>query len=123
MKRKESTGKRAPKSRQPARTEPARTGAARTEGAKTEGAEKKRVEFSYHAPEAHEVSLAGTFNDWSSRTMRKDEEGTWRAGIVLPPGTYQYRFVVDGEWRDDPGCPERAPNDMGGENCVVNVQS
>lgn len=114
MKRKESTGKPAPKSRQPVRTEAARTGSA----------EKKRVEFSYHAPEAHEVSLAGTFNDWSSRTtMRKDEEGTWRAGIVLPPGTYQYRFVVDGEWRDDPGCPERAPNDMGGENCVVNVQS
>jgi len=37
------------------------------------------------------------------------------------PGRYEYRFVVDGQWRDDPACTERVPNGFGSENCVLRV--
>jgi 1,4-alpha-glucan branching enzyme len=86
-------------------------------------AAKKRVEFKFHAPDAHDVSVAGTFNDWSGRRMNKDDQGNWKALMILSPGTYQYRFIVDGEWRDDPTCPDKTSNDHGGENCVVRVQA
>ncbi|MGD0229029.1 MAG: glycogen-binding domain-containing protein [Syntrophorhabdales bacterium] len=84
---------------------------------------RKRIEFTLHAPEAHNVFVAGTFNDWNptDRLMTRNAEGIWKARIIVPPGVHQYRFVVDGEWRDDPGCPDRIPNDHGGQNCVITV--
>lgn len=36
----------------------------------------------------------------------------------LPAGRYQYRFLVDGEWRDDPECMVRLPNPYGSHNMV-----
>jgi hypothetical protein len=30
----------------------------------------------------------------------------------------EYRYLVDGQWRDDPNCQTRVPNTFGGENCV-----
>jgi hypothetical protein len=41
----------------------------------------------------------------------------------LKPGTYHYRFVVDGEWRDDPECKVRLQNPFGTQNDVVQVGS
>jgi hypothetical protein len=38
--------------------------------------------------------------------------------VALPPGNHQYRFRVDGEWRDDPAAAVRVPNPFGGENAV-----
>jgi hypothetical protein len=39
----------------------------------------------------------------------------------LPPGAHHYRFLVDGEWRDDPECALRTPNPFGGENMTRQV--
>ena len=41
--------------------------------------------------------------------------------VILPPGVHQYRFVVDGQWSDDPACTQRAPNPFGGENMMRRV--
>jgi hypothetical protein len=38
--------------------------------------------------------------------------------VPLPPGTYHYRFLVDGEWRDDPVCPLHVPNIFGSQDAV-----
>jgi PAS domain S-box-containing protein len=39
----------------------------------------------------------------------------------LEPGLYEYRFVVDGVWQNDPQCTGRRENDFGTENCVLIV--
>ena len=84
---------------------------------------KKRVDFSLFAPAAAEVKLAGDFTDWQAAPaeMRKLKSGAWKKTVYLPLGAYQYRFVVDGEWTNDPDSALREPNPFGAENdvCVV----
>jgi 1,4-alpha-glucan branching enzyme len=84
---------------------------------------KKRVVFSLEAPDAQQVLVTGTFCDWQtdSCTLKKGSKGLWKATLSLPPGRHEYRFLVDGEWRDDPNCTERVPNPFGTENCVLHV--
>ncbi len=50
--------------------------------------------------------------------MKPASDGLWSVSVAFPAGTYQYRFLVDGEWRDDPECGQRAPNPYGGQNMV-----
>jgi len=84
---------------------------------------KQKVTFSYAAPQAQSVMLAGDFTGWQEAPLelKKDKAGVWKKTIALPPGRYEYRLLVDGEWRDDPSCPHRQPNQFGGENCVCIV--
>ena len=84
---------------------------------------KKRVTFSLNAPEAREVSVAGTFNDWdpTARPLKRDKKGTWRTWTALPPGKYEYRFIVNGKWQEDPACEERCLNAFGTYNSVVRL--
>jgi hypothetical protein len=67
------------------------------------------VEFSYYDPSAFSVALAGGFNNWDTQAqaMTKDEEGTWRVVVDLPPGRYEYKFVINGsDWLADPDNPK-----------------
>jgi hypothetical protein len=41
--------------------------------------------------------------------------------VLLEAGTYRYRFLVDGEWRDDPNCKLRVPNPFGSQDAVLKV--
>ncbi len=50
--------------------------------------------------------------------MKPASNGLWSVSVALPAGNYQYRFLVDGEWRDDPECGQRAPNPFGSQNMV-----
>jgi 1,4-alpha-glucan branching enzyme len=79
--------------------------------------------FSVTAPTATSVLLAGDFTHWQEKAipMKKQADGVWKASVKLAPGTYHYRFVVDGQWCDDPGCTLRMPNPFGGENAVRQV--
>lgn len=49
------------------------------------------------------VVLSGTFNDWNpgQLIMEKTDSG-WELPYVLPPGNFEYKFVVDGNWITDP---------------------
>ena len=84
---------------------------------------KVRHEFSFHAPGAKAVYLAGTFNQWDpARTLlRMDRHGSWKIEIVLPPGRHEYRFVVDGVWTSDPQAMDSATNEFGGTNSVLTI--
>ncbi|HUH03230.1 MAG TPA: alpha-amylase family glycosyl hydrolase, partial [Kofleriaceae bacterium] len=42
----------------------------------------------------------------------------WVAELTLEPGTYQYKFVVDGTWIADPGNPTTVDDGFGGTNSV-----
>jgi 1,4-alpha-glucan branching enzyme len=85
--------------------------------------ELKKVNFALLAPEAQNVSLAGDFNDWNVNThlLQKVSNGTWEVNIDLNPGEYEYRFIVDGEWKNDPDCMSFTPNSFGSENCILKL--
>jgi 1,4-alpha-glucan branching enzyme len=85
--------------------------------------ESKKQTFSFTAPKAANVLLAGDFTGWQDRPvpMKKRPRGLWQVTVALPPGRYHYRFIVDGEWRDDPECTLRVPNVFGSENAVRQV--
>lgn len=83
---------------------------------------KKRVQFAIEAPEAKHIAVTGSFCDWNEGySLKKDKKGTWKTSIWLPPGRYEYRFFVDGQWRSDPAVRERVANPYGGENDVLVV--
>lgn len=79
--------------------------------------------FSLNAPQAQSVYIAGDFNNWyvdeSCRMHQKD--GLWKAQLELKPGTYQYRFIIDGRWQEDPANPRKTENTFGDANSVVEV--
>ena len=84
-----------------------------------------QVTFS-HRPDVTpgSIVLAGTFNDWStSATPMTDEDGdgTHEATLILPGGTYQYKFVIDGNWTPDPQATRTADDGFGGQNSVIRV--
>ncbi|MEW6040267.1 MAG: alpha-amylase family glycosyl hydrolase [Elusimicrobiota bacterium] len=86
---------------------------------------KKTVTF-YCKPAslAKKVSVSGEFNGWnqSSNPLAKNEEsGIYTTSIELLPGSYQYKFVVDGNWIQDPQNPEKAPDGFGGFNSIIKV--
>ena len=84
----------------------------------------KRVNFTLTAPEAQSVALAGNFNGWTAHIhpLKRDSKGIWKIRINLKPGNYQYRFLVDGEWKDDPNCTTFTPNPFGSFNSVLTVK-
>lgn len=76
-------------------------------------------------PTAREVCIAGSFNDWHPTVtpMIRLEEGKWAKELTLPPGRYEYRFVVDGQWVDDPAATELIANSFGTANAVLVVEA
>jgi len=79
--------------------------------------------FHFTDSDASSVLLVGDFTDWERNPipMRKAAGGVWTATVSLKPGNHTYRFIVDGEWRDDPECPLHVPNPYGGEDMVSRV--
>ena len=77
-------------------------------------------QFKYSDPQATKVLLAADFTDWAEHAvaMKRGASGDWNATVTIPPGRHEYRFIVDGRWTDDPGCPERALNPFGTTNSV-----
>ena len=79
--------------------------------------------FELLAPEAKQVCVAGNFNDWDAGDlpMTRDVDGNWRVSVALKPGSYEYRFVVDGVWQNDPRAQRTVANSYGSCNCIVEV--
>jgi 1,4-alpha-glucan branching enzyme len=83
----------------------------------------QRIHFEFTAPTAESVFIAGTFNDWqpNATPMIALGQGRWAKDLSLPPGDYEYRLVVDGQWMPDPLDAETVPNPFGGVNSVRKV--
>ncbi|MFO1470071.1 MAG: glycogen-binding domain-containing protein [Turneriella sp.] len=79
------------------------------------------VEFTYYAPNATHVEIAGDFVGWQTgkHKLTKGADGNWHLKLMLPPGRYQYQFVIDGSWTADPSCPARVSDDFGRENSLL----
>jgi 1,4-alpha-glucan branching enzyme len=79
-------------------------------------------EFRYKAPDATSVQLMGEWNGWKAISMTKGDDGVWTVKITLSPGTYGYKFLVDGkDWVFDPDNPNKKSVD-GIENSAVEIK-
>jgi len=85
------------------------------------------IHFSYNAPEASSVHLAGEFNGWDPTGIAmsdEDGDGVWEVVHVLQAGrTYEYKYVIDGgvQWREDPLNPNTVDDNHGGVNTVLSI--
>jgi 1,4-alpha-glucan branching enzyme len=82
------------------------------------------VTFALEGDKAKQVYLSGDFNDWSTtavRMIRHETGNRWERRLMLPPGRYEYKFIVDGEWTADPNSHHEVSNNLGSTNSVVEV--
>lgn len=52
------------------------------------------IEFQLFAPYNKEAAIFGSFSDWESLPMQKDDRGYFRTSVELEDGEYQYKFRV-----------------------------
>ncbi|MCD6595336.1 hypothetical protein J7L68_06655 [bacterium] len=82
------------------------------------------VIFRFDAPNAKAVYLAGEFNNWAptKAPMKKSDDGIYTIEYPFKPGTYQYKFVIDGkDWKPDPNNPAKVDDNYGGLNSVITI--
>lgn len=86
---------------------------------------RRKVIFSLEANNATEVILMGDFNSWNPKKhpMKRDENGVWEKVVIIPPGKYEYKFLVDGRWKEDPQNDQRCFNCYGTYNNLLNVSA
>ena len=86
---------------------------------------KRKVVFSLTAPAAQSVALVADFTEWEKKpvALKRQKGGPWKTTVALAPGSYEYRFLVDGQWQDDPTCQTLRPNSYGSHNCVCVVEA
>lgn len=72
--------------------------------------------------QAKEVIVAGNFNDWNERELRltKKQDG-WQLPVFLKEGTHSYKFIVDGNWINDPSNPKQRDDGSGNVNSVLEL--
>lgn len=90
------------------------------------------------APAVTSASVRGGFNAWGETPLVKRADGTWRVTVKLDPGSYEYKFFINGTWptdmchderwgdpsRDywiDPDAAGCVPDGHGGRNAVVRI--
>jgi 1,4-alpha-glucan branching enzyme len=87
--------------------------------------QRRRVQFTVEAEPGSDVFVAGTFNDWDPKARKlqeTDEAGVFMTRILLPRGDYEYKFVVNDEWRMDSSCESWVPNEHGSLNSQIHVE-
>jgi 1,4-alpha-glucan branching enzyme len=67
------------------------------------------------------ASLAGDFNGWRPVPMRRQKDGTFSVTVRVPPGRYEYKFVLDGDWVHDTDVVDTVMNPHGTFNSVLVV--
>ena len=82
---------------------------------------RRRVTFLYEDEPGKVVAVAGSFNEWlpDKQLTDKNGEGIYTGTMMLAPGVYEYKFVVNGEWKVDEHNPNFTPNDIGSINSVL----
>ena len=85
--------------------------------------EEQEIILTYFAPLAREVKVAGNFNGWraDATPLKNTSVGEWVVRLMLRSGQYEYLFVVDGRWTEDPQATQRLANLYGGFNSVLAV--
>jgi diguanylate cyclase (GGDEF)-like protein len=86
------------------------------------------VIFRYRPAEGESVASCGvvaSFNGWDVHAdpMNAQEDGSFWVKVGLIPGTYEYKFVLNGEkWIADPAAPEAISDGYWGHNSILHVK-
>jgi 1,4-alpha-glucan branching enzyme len=83
-----------------------------------------KVTFTVPAGEAKTVAVAGDFNAWDTTAkLRKLKSGVFKGSLDVPvDASYEFRYVVDGEWINETEADRYQWNDFAGtENAVLEV--
>lgn len=71
-------------------------------------------------PNAKSIVLTGSFNDWNEKAYQMQRlNGEWIFHLNLAPGRYTYKFIVDGDWINDPANLLWEENEYGTGNSVL----
>ena len=85
---------------------------------------RKRRNFRVLTKPGSDVYLSGSFNNWKDKDKKMKDpggNGEYSISLFLPPGKYEYKFVINGEWHVDPECPDWVVNEHGTLNSVIHV--
>jgi 1,4-alpha-glucan branching enzyme len=85
--------------------------------------ERRKQRFAFTAPDASSVQLVGDFTHWTKQpiNLKRGTNGVWETNVDLSKGMHLYRFLVDGEWRDDPESVLRIANPYGSQDAVTQI--
>ncbi|MBU0677511.1 MAG: hypothetical protein KJ626_05285 [Verrucomicrobia bacterium] len=95
--------------------------------------EGNQIQFTLRAPGAAKVHVAGSWDGWinpvdhgdaaaAQNSLALGDDGLWRLNMVIrDPGEYQYRFIIDGQWKQDPENPDWTDNAIGNVNSVFSI--
>ncbi len=86
---------------------------------------RRRVTFLLEDEPGKVVAVAGSFNDWlpDKQLVDKNGDGIYTGTMMLEPGVYEYKIVINGEWKIDERNPNFVPNDIGSLNSVLELES
>lgn len=73
-------------------------------------------------PEAARDSarIVGEFNQWEGTPLDRQKDGSWRTTVALDPGReYEFRYLLDGRWVNEPMADRYASNPYGEDNSVI----
>ena len=94
---------------------------------KMAASDSNRVRVSFELPScvwADRIYLVGDFNHWDGKAtpMLQDRDGVWRAVVDLPRGgSYEFRYLIDGQWISDSHADGFAHNQFGVSNSIVHA--
>lgn len=86
---------------------------------------EKKVEFRVKGNPGSKVFLAGTFTKWASGRIALNDNGNsgiFKGEVTLSPGTYEYKFIVNEDWIQDPENPKFKLSELGTINSVMIVE-
>lgn len=86
------------------------------------GRKKGTVRIAHRAANARSVAVAGSFSNWEPIRLRKQKDGSYVANVAIAPGSYEYKFIVDGDWQVDPDNSAWALNPYGTLNSLMIVE-
>jgi 1,4-alpha-glucan branching enzyme len=83
----------------------------------------QKIEFIFDYPCQEQVYLVGDFNDWNEKSHPMEcKDGKWKLEIELPPGEYEFKYLVGKIWYNDYAAHKYVPNCWDSENSVVVVE-
>src|SRR5947209_1638197 len=108
---------------EPIKSAPIKSEPVKVVAAKPQPPKVGHVSFEFVKPDARQVYVAGSFNDWKPEKapLMPKGNGRWVGDLTLKPGRHEYLFVVDGQWLVDPNAKESVQNPYGGRNSILGV--
>jgi len=86
---------------------------------------RRRIHFNVQADPGSAVFVAGDFNTWDPRKKALTDRsggGRFTGCVLLEPGRYEYKLVINDTWCLDPVCGDRVENPCGTLNNVLHVE-